>query len=50
LYRIQCHIEVYYYGMTLLELHRATGVVLPVTCAGEAFFLISFILTTENFI
>jgi hypothetical protein len=36
--------------MTLLELYKATGMVCPVTCAGEALFLISFILTAEKFI
>jgi hypothetical protein len=34
----------------LLELCKATGMVLPVTHAGEAFFLISFILSAEKFI
>lgn len=44
-YPIQFHIDVYYYGMTLLELYKATGMVRPVTCAGEAFF--SYFFYTE---
>lgn len=49
-YPIQFHTEVFYYGMTLLELYKATVMVRPMTCAGEAFFLISFILTAEKLI
>lgn len=47
---MQFHIEVYYYGMILLELCKATGMVLPATHADEAFFLISFILSAKKFI
>jgi hypothetical protein len=48
-YPLQFHVEVHHYGMMLLQLYKATGVICQVTCAGEPFFRVSCVLTAEKF-